>query len=1462
MPSIDWSALGPVSLLGSFSTLSFHNPARTNNTIINSKQAILLSHPIEQHQQSEPTIIASTNIGGAIHAICLTKSNQLIIGGRFDALNSTSATSNIAIYNPQSHTLQPLSNSSSIQGSVYAIDCLNDDQIWIAGQFQNPVSNDQIPNLVSYSAKTHTFQSPNALNLPDFNGPIYSLDHLISPAGESLIIGGQFSIPINTNNPQQQSTSSSTPLQSLGSSLAPIPLSNQATWSASPESANQDYRDPQAIFCPQTPDGPRSSWELDHNFDNGALTINLGTSVPVGGIRLGNSFANGGGTAGFHLVSLPDDQVLNLTFINPITNQLDSCTTNCTLSRDLNIPFQDYLFPPNTAVNGVQLVITSKFGNVAGLHLLQLLSQGNTAYAVDQLNSGRTCQTGLGAAGQNTVKTTGNWNSAKANTNLPGTVQPVLTASVPPGTTPDRAPTLTWTMWVPQSGHYELVLQTPGCAAMGDCASRTTLAATTSLVDGPALRTIVDTRSPNDTSTTLYNGTLTDIPSGGGDVTVTIRLADTVSGSSPVTMVANQLVLRSNPLRSHLPGVRSNGVYEHVIAGKGAFGDGSTLAPAPGGGGGDLKETLTAVDQLGLRLRPDSAVRSVIGDDHLLFIAGNRLSVVNGTSAVATTTMALVPNGGLNGAVNVLLTANGVLYAGGNFTATADGAVKGLDGLACWKYGASSTRWESFSDPGSTVGFPVQAFQLAGDFLYVFGRSTDIGGRALGIFNTRSASWVPSTVGVYFGQLTAAATRAGDHPMLYLAGNLDAMGSFEAPSGALLSTGSGGTPSLSGLNFQMNQLASQAEGLAFRAKTQNNLATESVVVSNSTALSTRSLRQSIQRRQAPVTNSNLNVSLPYALTGTNGPTILTGAFYKDRQLIIGGRFVSGNSVSNVGIYDLSASELRPLNGSQLLDGAVLSIKIVNDVAWIGGLFVSPSGKNGLDTYNLTSGKWATETMAGVGAYPSTNVSVRTIKSRSGGDVVVGGRFQRVGSLSCQSICLWSGPNNQWYSLGNGLKGVVNALELVGKAQDKLIAVGRFELNQTVQDVGVARWVLDSATPLWTPLGSQERIPGTVRTMAVGELAHEEPDGMFIAGQRAAGDSFLMRWQGDDWAAVSGLDPASQIEHIAFVPIRNPSTSINTLNGIKNDRMLLVSGWIILQDNSPIKLAAVLYDGQSWFPYLSAADYNSQPGILGRMVTASEGFKSTLRRIHSVVQVIFISMSIALGIVLIGVLIGFLIGYKKRAAANRKTMYGVDRTLGGGPGGLDEEDESEGDGPVVRRSAVPGGAADTGSRRSSGSGIETRRARRPTSLLATIDAATAAMTERMQSRKTVDPSSEDHKRDALDDDDDSSEDDGIPDLANEKIQPAVFPPSPIGPDNDHQPGSPRSPDHDLDDGDHLGLLAETDVRRARWSFDPQLPGEIAVAAGESVEVRDRSNQEWWLVRRADGVEGVVPADWFL
>lgn len=1483
-PAIDWSALGQVAFLGSFSALSFHQSSQSNSSSISSNHATLVRHPSQLQQQrmkqSSPRVVATTSSPGSIYSICSSPNSPLVfVGGRFDSLNSTPSTANIAIYNPESHSISSLSNPSSIQGSVHSIDCSNPDQIWIAGQFQNPISANLIPNLIIWSPKSG-FQSPT---LPtQLDGPIYSLLRIINPSGESLIIAGQFTLPIAsssnlTNHPSILPSSlninnhnnvNTAPPITLGSTLAPITFSNSATWNASPPSSLLAYQDPSNIFCPTGPDGPGNSWELDNQFDNGMFTLNLGTSVPVGGIRLGNSFANGGGTAGFHIVALPNNNILNLNFMNPVTNQLENCSVNCTLSRDFNIPYQDFIFPPNTALTGIQLVITSKFGSVAGLHLLQLLSQGNTAYAVNQLNNPsnrQPCRTGIGAAPSSSSQTTGNWKVVTANTNFPGTVQSILSASVPPGTTPNDGPTLTWTVPVPLFGRYELILQTPGCTSTNDCSSRTSLSVTTSNSDGAPLTTTVDTRNPDDFSTTLYNGTLTDSASGGSALTVTIRLASTVSGSSPATMVANQLVLRSTSPLTHFQSPTSNSVYELVLAGRGAFGDGTiTSSSLP-----TDQSSITAVNRLGTRLMIGSAAKSVISDSHSIFLAGKRLQVLNGTSGVTTTLPTTVPNGGLNGAVNALLAVDGVLYAGGDFTTTTDGTVQGLDGLAFWRYGSSSQVWEPISQLDSGVGLPIQAFQMIGGLLHIFGRSNDAGRHALGIYSPQNSTWVPSNVGVYFGQLTAAAPGGGNSQELYLAGNLDAISAIEAPSSALLSTDSDGNPMLTGLNFQMNQTASRAKALSALFSPLPTNKTNSVSPPSNNAIQVRTIAprqlaqpkqllqpRQLQPRQVITTNGDPNGTLPHALTGTTSATILAGAFFKDRELIVGGRFVTSNAVANVGIYDLSMSSLKSLNGTKTLEGSVLAIKVVGDVAWIGGTFVSPSGKTGLDTYNLTSGRWATEMMADVAPYAGNNVTVRTIKSMTTGEVIIGGSFQQVGSLSCRSICMWSENSNQWFGLGNGLKGMVNALEITGKAQDEILAVGRFEINSTAAEVSIAKWAMNSSTLTWTPIGSQNRIPGPIITIAIGELQQGEPNGMFIGGQGSivgegagVGSAYLMTWKDNDWVNVDGLDPTSRIEHIAFVPIRNPSVSLNTQNGIQSDRLLHVGGWIALPGSSD-KFASVLYDGHTWFPYLSDSDFHGQPGILSRLITTTDQFKSTLRHIHSVVVVIFISMAIALAIVLLGVLIGFLIGRHQRSKENgkngRKAMYSID----GGAGGLGvvrgvEDDEDE-NGGIEAGFAASGGID---SKRSSRSGIETRQARRPTSLLATIDAATSAMAERMQMRQEQSQ----HEEKGVDNDEKFLELNQFSHVGNSPELSSALP-------FDHR----HSQMHDFssDNFDEDGLLADDDVRVARWSFDPQLPGEIAVAAGESVEVRDRSNQEWWLVRRADGVEGVVPADWFL
>ena len=52
-----------------------------------------------------------------------------------------------------------------------------------------------------------------------------------------------------------------------------------------------------------------------------------------------------------------------------------TCTT-CPLLSDSSVPYQDFLFPDSATLTGVQITLLEWNGASSGLHLLQLLSDG------------------------------------------------------------------------------------------------------------------------------------------------------------------------------------------------------------------------------------------------------------------------------------------------------------------------------------------------------------------------------------------------------------------------------------------------------------------------------------------------------------------------------------------------------------------------------------------------------------------------------------------------------------------------------------------------------------------------------------------------------------------------------------------------------------------------------------------------------------------------------------------------------------------------------------------------------------------------------------------------------------------------------------------------------------------------------------------------------------------------------
>jgi hypothetical protein len=78
------------------------------------------------------------------------------------------------------------------------------------------------------------------------------------------------------------------------------------------------------------------------------------------------------------VTSLPDNNVLTLTYNKPGTNETEQCSDSCPLSIDSTIPYQDFLFN-NPTITGLEVVLSNWIGAGSGLHLLQLLSDGESS---------------------------------------------------------------------------------------------------------------------------------------------------------------------------------------------------------------------------------------------------------------------------------------------------------------------------------------------------------------------------------------------------------------------------------------------------------------------------------------------------------------------------------------------------------------------------------------------------------------------------------------------------------------------------------------------------------------------------------------------------------------------------------------------------------------------------------------------------------------------------------------------------------------------------------------------------------------------------------------------------------------------------------------------------------------------------------------------------------------------------
>ncbi len=1421
---IDFDSLGSVAVVGSFAGLTLYDPSATQNTY-SSAAATLVS----RSQSGDLSELGATDTGGSISAVCQSPSGTVYVGGNFTSFGATAA-ANIAAYDPATDAFAAL--GTGLDGEVLALSC-NDTTVYAGGSFTGPVdaANGEYAGSVAEWAVGTASWSPLPFN--GLNGPVNTITP--SEDGKSLFFGGNFSTTFingsisSTTITNTTAEGNATTFQSLGSSLSSISL-NTSYVTATPTTYLNGFGRPSYIFCPRREDGPSASWLLvDGN--QGYIVIELRREVTARGIRLGNTFYGGRGTKNFTITSIPDDQVLELQYYSNASDPnsaLATCSDDCQMAHDESVEYQDFLFTNATTMTGFQMTFIDWYGDGAGLHLMELLSEGSYTSAVSEYNL-NPCTSGLGATTQSNVTTTGNWTEVSAvSSSTAGTTNQVLEATV--GTSTATAPSVTWSPYVKAAGNYSIYLQTPGCSNQGDCADRTTVSVVVDPTGGASNTSTVSQTNTADESSLIYDGYLEATSGTSTSVTVTLSAGSSASG----TIIANSITLVALNTTATINSTNTNttdtgyGLFEYALVGTGTFDD--AVESAASENASSTLTNATTVDDVAFGISQGGVVRSIVtagsGTAATVFIGGS-FTYVNGTTssanlvAVSSSAVTAAPNGGLAGEVTSLVASNGTLYAAGTFTATTDGTVTGLGGVAQWTYTNSSV-WAAVGSVPSALAGSVVALGLSNngsaDHLFALGA----GSEGYASFDLSASSWNSTPSGFLVANLTAysaAGNSSNSTAASFLAGTIVASGGMASPGGAYLSSNSDGSGKLTSLGYSFQALtesASSSNATTATRRVRRDIAVAErswssfVPVAPTSERVPRQARGTIMERErsslAKSSTAAINTTLPtshLAQGDSSTGEVLAGTFWKNGSntlMLIGGNFVSADGIANVGLYDSKAQSLAGLTG-QNLTGTVEAVAVFDDVAWIGGNFTAASGRWGLTTYDLD--KMAIdESQPALTGYGGSNATVNAIAQRPGYDetIIVAGAFAKAGLLQCQSICSWDTETTQWSALGDGLQGAVGAITFGGAKSQYLIAAGQFTVNSTTAYIAM----YDYSSMSWSYLGQPTDLPGPAT--AVSTDSHNV-DKVFVAGVSNTDLSPYVRyWNSSAWADVNsnGLEQGSEVTQLVFVPVKDNHASNEV---IESDRMLLVSGDLTINSTA---MSAALFDGASWYPYLIATAASGAAGSIANFYYSDTNFNLSASHHLSVGIVILISMAIALGVVFLLVLIGVLVA-------------------------------------LARRRDEP--AYPPQEQRDSAESVYAHRA--PNDLLATVGAATAVLL----------------------DGNNGAEKAGAAGGAGGAAAAA-------GDEKRHRaqdPGSGSNLDHDSiagpagygagaaegADGDDEVLSYDSHqfgdaVARTRYSFEAEHPGELTVRAGEDLVILEGSDPNWFLVMNGTGQRGLMPA----
>ncbi|KUI68062.1 Polarized growth protein rax2 [Cytospora mali] len=1144
---VDISSLGQVGFAGDFTGISLFQFEGQDETPFNTNgsEGLLARLP---NGVFTTVLEADASIQSMCDFVANGVAQGVIIAGNFTSLGDYESTG-VALFNPNTTEVRPL---TGLQGSVSSVLC-DDDTVYIGGNFMGI---DNSTNAVSWVDGAF-----RALPFAGFNGPVSSI---AKTSNGHIIFGGSFTGLGNASTP-------STPDEQL------INLST-ANITARGSNTRSGFSNPSNIICSTSgDDGAGNTWLLADD-TAGSWQASMGFGYRPTKLRIYNTRQDGRGTKTWRYTALPINGIMNFTYIDPETKQNLTCTSECPLSSNLNVTFQDFHFVNVIGMNAFRIDISDWYGSGGGLNGIELFTDDIFAFAINDFNE-PTC------ANISTVSSatrTGSWTvspSFSSNSEY-------LTAQLSNPITNDSA-SVVFFPDIRESGYYTVNMYTPGCLGDSSCSTRGQVQLT---------GTMSPTMGTNGTiSTSLFQTNNYDkydpIYYGYVDATSdSFRPAVTLTPANGQSVFQQTVVAQRVGFVLYNTTGGLNGLFEY---------DPSVTEFNTS----DFHESV--FDKLGMNFTTGSAVTALATVGDVTYVGGNfststsnNIVSINSQDSTVQTL-----DKGLNGLV-ASMAANGTsLWVGGSFSNTQGNDVSGLANVAV--YDSPTASWSAL---GAGVNGPVSlvvplamnisdttpeiVISFTGNFsqLNAFGNNQAVPTNGFGVWVPSKANWLVNL----------------EFPVEYLDGMLttsvlEVTGSDPLYAGTVISStlGAVGAASLSGSasDFILDD---------FGAMIQSD----------------------------PISSVMSTVKRDTANNG-NASGVLDGAFLKSNDLnitVLAGQFTAtatnGSIIHNVAIVNTTGNTtITGFVSGVSQDSMFAAVAIQESTLFAGGNvtgFVSGTNVSGLVSFDLKANDYGSQPPPLEGG--NATVSAIAIRPKSG-DVYVGGSFTSAGALGCPAVCYFSTSSSQWNRPGNNLAGEARSIAWV--TNKKLIAGGNFTVNG-------ARSFLVSYTSggqSWDVYPGANELPGPVDIIVTGSSDGKQ---LWVAGTATNGSTFLMKYDGSKWqSAGQPFESGTDIQSLQMLSLTESKVSSSLLDAKMS---LMLTGNIVIPDFG--SASAALFNGTALTPFALTTNSGNKAGTISRIFVEKTNFFGGESSGHlPIYAIVLIGLGIALGLTLLIVVAG-------------------------------------------------------------------------------------------------------------------------------------------------------------------------------------------------------------------------------